>query len=257
MHPLSYAPGRCTLASSAYSDHVIDDRVIIADSFRTEYLSFIEEMRSQMNLSRWIGAFAITLLVTRMGFAYSARTDPPKQGVIDMLMEYMGARYPSVDASGDLLYVSVERQALFHVRHGKLLAEYRIATAKAGLGNNVDSYRTPTGLHMISEKIGDTIPPLGILKDREYTGVLADPDFAGVDKDWITTRVLWLDGLEPGVNKGGNVDSHGRYIYIHGTANERSLGSASSMGCIRMRNDDVIDLYGKVPVGALVVILDN
>lgn len=185
------------------------------------------------------------------------RTDPPKQGVIDLLMEYMVSKYPSVDASGDLLYVSIERQSLFHVRDGKLLAEYRIATAKAGLGSKVDSYRTPLGLHRISEKIGENVPSLGILKDREFTGVLADPDFAGVDKDWITSRVLWLDGLEPGLNKGGDVDSHARYIYIHGTANERSLGSASSMGCVRMRNDDVIELYRQVPVGALVVILDN
>lgn len=184
-------------------------------------------------------------------------TDPPKQGLIDLLMDYMGSKYPEVDASGDLLYVSVERQSLFHVRNGRLLAEYRIATAKAGLGSTVDSYRTPMGLHRISEKIGENVPSLGILKDREFTGVLADTDFAGVDKDWITSRVLWLDGLEPGLNKGGNVDSHARYIYIHGTANERSLGSASSMGCVRMRNEDVIELYRQVPVGALVLILDN
>ena len=184
-------------------------------------------------------------------------TDPPKQGLIDLLMDYMGSKYPAVDVSGDLLYVSVERQSLFHVRKGRLLAEYRIATAKAGLGSTVDSYRTPMGLHRISEKIGENVPSLGILKDRTFTGVLADPDFSGVDKDWITSRVFWLDGLEPGLNKGGDVDSHARYIYIHGTANERSLGSASSMGCVRMRNDDVIELYGQVPVGALVVILDN
>ncbi|MEZ4739014.1 MAG: L,D-transpeptidase [Flavobacteriales bacterium] len=93
--------------------------------------------------------------------------------------------------------------------------------------------------------------------DRRFTGDLADPDFAGVDKDWITSRILWLEGLEPGINQGGSVDSHDRYIYIHGTANERSLGTASSMGCVRMRNDDVIDLFERVPLGALVVILDN
>ena len=187
----------------------------------------------------------------------ASRQDPPKQGLIDMLMEYMDSKYPNVDISGDLLYVSVDRQSMFHVRDGRLLAEYRVATAKAGLGSDVDSYRTPTGLHVIKEKIGESVPPLGILKERRFTGVLADTDFAGIDKDWITSRVLWLDGMEPGINKGGKVDSHARCIYIHGTANERSLGSASSMGCIRMRNDDVIDLYEAIPVGALVVILDN
>jgi hypothetical protein len=183
--------------------------------------------------------------------------DHPKQGLADLLMEYMEVRYPEHRAQGDLLYISVQRQGLFHVRGGKLLAEYPIATASAGLGSEVDSYRTPTGLHRVSEKFGESVPPLGILKDREFTGAYADPDFAGVDKDWITSRILWLTGLEPGVNQGGNVDSHERYIYIHGTANEKSVGTPSSMGCVRMRNADIIALFEQVPVGALVVILDN
>ncbi|MBK8499591.1 MAG: L,D-transpeptidase [Flavobacteriales bacterium] len=181
----------------------------------------------------------------------------PKQGLIDLLMEYMEVRYPGHDLDGDLLYISVERQRLFHVRAGELLSEYPIATASKGLGARVDSYRTPTGLHHVSEKFGDGVPPLGILKDRDFTGEFADTDFAGVDKDWITSRILWLSGLEPGVNQGGGVDSHERYIYIHGTANERSVGKPSSMGCIRMKNNDVIALFDAVPVGALVVVLDN
>lgn len=181
----------------------------------------------------------------------------PKQGLIDLLMEYMDARYPDHDMRGDLLYISVKRQELFHVRNGLLIAEYPVATATAGLGSDVDSYRTPTGLHRVTEKIGEQVPPLGILRDREFTGAFADPDFAGVDKDWITSRILWLSGLESGVNQGGAVDSHERYIYIHGTANERSVGMPSSMGCVRMRNSDIIALFEQVPTGSLVVILDN
>lgn len=181
----------------------------------------------------------------------------PRQGLIDMLMEYMAVRYPGQDLGGDVLYISVQRQQLFHVLGGRLLGEYPIATASRGLGAEMDTYKTPTGLHRVGEKYGDAVPPLGILKDRVFTGQLADPDFAGVDKDWITSRILWLEGLEPGVNQGGQVDSHERFIYIHGTANERSVGSPSSMGCIRMRNADVITLYDRVPVGALVVVLDN
>ncbi len=184
-------------------------------------------------------------------------TAHPKQGLIDLLMEYMQVRYPDRASDGDLLYISVQRQTLFHVRGGTLLSEYPVATATNGLGAELDSYRTPTGLHRISEKVGDGVPPLGILKDRNFTGELADPDFAGVDKDWITSRILWLSGLEPGTNQGGTVDSHERYIYIHGTANERSVGTPSSKGCIRMRNADVITLYDQVPVNALVVVLDN
>ncbi len=180
-----------------------------------------------------------------------------QQGIIDLCLDYLASRYPTKQFNGDLLYVSVHRQALFHVRDGRLLKRYPVATAKAGVGSEDGSYRTPVGLHRVREKHGDDIPPLGILKDRVFTGEFADPDFAGIDKDWITSRILWLEGLEPGLNQGGRVDSHARYIYIHGTANERSIGTASSMGCVRMRNDDVIALYEQVPVGALVVILDN
>jgi hypothetical protein len=180
----------------------------------------------------------------------------PKQGLADLLLEYLEVRYTGTDLMGDILYVSVQRQSLFHLRRRRLLNVYPVATSGRGLGAETDSYRTPEGLHRISDKVGDEVPPLGILKDRVYTGELADVDFAGVDKDWITSRILWLDGLEPGVNKGGSVDSHDRFIHIHGTANERSVGTPSSMGCIRMCNADVIKLYDAVPVGAL-VILDN
>jgi L,D-transpeptidase YbiS len=181
----------------------------------------------------------------------------PRQGLVDMMLEYMEARYQGLDRQQDILYVSVHRQMLFHVKKGMLVAEYPIATASNGLGTLRDTYRTPTGLHRIREKIGDEVPPFGILKDRVFTGELADPDFAGVDKDWITSRVLWLEGLEPGHNRGGNVDSHDRFIYIHGTANERSIGMPSSRGCIRMRNADVIDLFERVPVGAMVLVADD
>ncbi len=197
------------------------------------------------------------LLALLLTHAIGASANGPYQGLVDLLLEYLQARYPQQSFTGDVLYVSVRRQALFHVRDMRIMRTYPVATAKAGLGSADGSWRTPTGLHRISEKIGDDVPALGILKDRLFTGELADPDFAGVDKDWITSRILWLEGLEPGLNRGGNVDSHARYIYIHGTANEKSVGTASSMGCVRMRNADVIHLYDQVPVGALVVILDN
>ncbi|MCB0764999.1 MAG: L,D-transpeptidase [Flavobacteriales bacterium] len=181
----------------------------------------------------------------------------PKQGLIDLLMEYMEVRYPEWKDNGDLLYVSLARQRMFLVKDRRLEQDYPVATSSNGPGMQRDTFRTPTGLHRIQEKIGGEVPPLGILRDREFTGQLADPDFAGVDKDWITSRILWLDGLEPNVNRGGDLDSHDRFIYIHGTANERSIGTPSSRGCVRMRNSDVIDLYDRVQEGMLVVILDN
>ena len=184
-------------------------------------------------------------------------TVAPKQGLVDLLIEYLGVRYPGVELEGDILYVSVARQTLFHVKGSQLVQEYSVATASNGLGSQKDSYRTPTGLHYIGEKFGKKVPPFGILKDREFIGLLAEPDPLGEDKDWITSRILWLEGMEPGHNQGGNVDSHDRYIYIHGTANERSVGRPSSRGCIRMLNSDVIALFEQIPLGTLVVVLDN
>ncbi len=183
--------------------------------------------------------------------------DASSQDLVDMLLEYMEVRYPGHDLNGNLLYIQVSSQRMVHVRGRRFVGEYLIATASNGLGSDNNSFRTPTGLHRVSKKYGDGVPMYGILKDRKFTGEIADPDFAGVDKDWITSRILWLDGLEPGHNKGGQIDSHKRYIYIHGTANERSIGTPSSRGCIRMRNADVIALYDQVPVGTLVVVLDN
>ncbi|HQW97975.1 MAG TPA: L,D-transpeptidase [Flavobacteriales bacterium] len=200
---------------------------------------------------RWCTIVLVAVLCTGMS------GDPLKQGLVDLLMEFMNARYPDRPQADDLLYVSVQRQQLIHVNRGRSVGIYPISTAKAGLGGDQDSFRTPTGLHRVSEKIGAGVPAFGILKDREFAGAMADPDFAGVDKDWITSRVLWLEGLEPGVNQGNNFDSHERYIYIHGTANERTIGTASSMGCVRMLNSDIIQLFDSIPVGTLVVILDN
>ncbi|HRH39224.1 MAG TPA: L,D-transpeptidase, partial [Flavobacteriales bacterium] len=106
----------------------------------------------------------------------------------------MEVRYEGQGMRGDLLYISVQRQRLFHVRDGVLLTDYPIATAANGLGAQMDSYRTPTGLHRVTEKFGDDVPPFGILKDREFNGQFADPGFADLDKDWITSRILWLSG---------------------------------------------------------------
>lgn len=197
----------------------------------------------------------VALLMAHCTFAQPGAH--PKQGLIDLLIEYMKARYPEHPIDGDVLYVSVQRQRLFHVRKGDLLNEFPVSTSSNGLGSKQDSYRTPIGLHRVAEKLGQEVPEFGIIKDRVFTGQLADPDFSGVDKDWITSRLLWLEGLEPGVNKGEGIDSYDRYIYIHGTANEKSVGTPSSRGCVRMRNADMIALFEQVAVGALVVILDN
>lgn len=180
----------------------------------------------------------------------------PKQGLVDLLLEYMTVRYPGTRLHGDILYISVRSQRLYHVREGHLLKEYTISTSAHGIGGARDSYRTPIGLHYVRERIGAGLPPWSVFRERVCTGELADSCRDGA-ADTITSRILWLSGMESGLNAGGEVDSYDRWIYIHGTADECSLGEPSSHGCIRMRNRDVIELFDLVQVGALVVIYDN
>lgn len=182
-------------------------------------------------------------------------TPSKKQVLADFLLEWMEVRYPSQPLEGPVIYVSVQSQRIYLVVNGNLMAEYPVSTARNGLGSLRNSQRTPEGLHRVARKYGDDVPPFGILKYRQYTGKVALPNSS--DEDLITSRILWLDGLEPGVNEGGDVDSMERCIYIHGTADEASIGTPGSQGCIRMLNKDVIDLYNRAPLGTLVIILDN
>ena len=112
---------------------------------------------------------------------------------------------------------------------------------------------TPRGLHRIAEKIGDGEPAGTIFKDRQVVGCVAE---LGVAAGGITTRILWLEGLEPGFNQGGNVDTHDREIYIHGTGDQTSLGRPASHGCIHLSDPDLIALYDLLPSGTLVWILN-
>lgn len=182
--------------------------------------------------------------------------DPhPQQGLADMLLEYLAVKYPTEDIAGDILYVSVARQRMYHIRGGHMLKEYVISTSARGLGAQRDSEMTPEGAHHVVQRIGQGVPPGGVFRERVFAGENAPP-FGAAD-DLITARILWLDGLEPGVNLGGSVDSRTRGIYIHGTPNEASLGRPSSHGCIRMCDADVIALFDQVAMGTLVVILNN
>ena len=108
---------------------------------------------------------------------------------------------------------------------------------------------TPLGLHRIVEKIGAGKPAGTVFKSRQVVGHTSQPEFADAK---ITMRILWLEGLEPGFNRGGNVDSHGRYIYIHGTADQKSIGQPASHGCIHLADADLVPLFDLLPVGTLV-----
>jgi len=139
-----------------------------------------------------------------------------------------------------------------------LLARYRVSTSSRGPGEVHGSEQTPRGLHVVCEKIGDGCAPGTVFVGREPTGELCSAEVVQREpgRDWILTRILWLQGLEPGRNRGEGVDSRGRFIYIHGTPEEERIGEPASHGCIRMRNDDVVELFDRVEVGTPVEILE-
>ena len=136
----------------------------------------------------------------------------------------------------------------------QFLKLFSCSTSQYGIGQVVDSRCTPLGLHRIAEKIGADEPAGTVFKGRKIIGHTSQPGFADAK---ITTRILWLDGLEPGFNRGGNVDSHDRYIYIHGTADQASLGRPASHGCIHLADADLIPLFDLLPAGTLVWIREH
>ncbi|MFO7582507.1 MAG: L,D-transpeptidase [Guyparkeria sp.] len=170
----------------------------------------------------------------------------------------MAARHQP-GASDQAIVVDVPSQQLYLFEEGSFLAQYPVSTAERGTGNREGSLQTPLGLHRVSERFGEDAPLGQIFRARKPTGEIAEI-LTGADeraaRDDVTTRILWLDGLEPGVNRGGDVDSKRRYIYIHGTPEEGRIGSPASHGCVRMSNRDVIELFDRVEVGALVDIIE-
>jgi lipoprotein-anchoring transpeptidase ErfK/SrfK len=155
-----------------------------------------------------------------------------------------------VDISEQRLYLYEGEEAI----KDKLIKSYPVSTSKYGIGSQSGSNKTPLGRHRIQNKIGDGAPEGMIFKARRNTGIIAEIN--GKDRsDFVTTRIMWLKGLEPGKNRGWRIDSYKRYIYIHGTAEEDKIGQPASHGCIRMYNSDVIDLFDRVKQGTEVNII--
>ena len=156
-----------------------------------------------------------------------------------------------------LLFVQISTQTLQFFRHEKIVRSFVISTSKKPPSNVKNSLGTPRGLHEIAERIGAGQPPGMVFKARVSTGhhFRELPDSADTG-NLITSRILWLRGLEPGVNRGGDVDTYERYIYIHGTNHEDRLGEPQSAGCILMSNLDIIELYEDLRVGDHVLIVD-
>jgi len=152
--------------------------------------------------------------------------------------------------------IDISQQRLYLKQNDDLIKSYPISSSKYGEGSTENSNMTPLGLHVIKEKIGTDVPinTLFISRINTKRTVNIENSRNKTKDDHITSRILWLDGLEEGKNKGKGVDSYSRYIYIHGTHEEGLIGEKASHGCIRMLNIDVIDLYNYVNIGTEVYI---
>ncbi len=159
------------------------------------------------------------------------------------LLSFPQARY---------LVVSIEKQTLLVCENETVVERYDASTSRFGHGNRENSLKTPLGIHRVREKYGAGAPAGRIFRDREDTG--EDWDHSQTGDNLILTRILRLEGLEEGINKGEGIDSYERYIYIHGTGREDLVGTPLSHGCVCMRNLDVIRLFDLVPEGTIVYI---
>lgn len=158
--------------------------------------------------------------------------------------------------AGPEVHIDVARQQLHLMLDGATLRTYPVSTALNGVGEHNGSGCTPRGLHRVRAKVGAGCAPGTVFVGRRATGEIHSSALAAQHpgRDWILSRILWLTGCEPGVNRGGAVDTLRRYIYIHGCPDDCTMGVPRSHGCVRMTNADVIDLFDRVAVGTRVCI---
>lgn len=152
--------------------------------------------------------------------------------------------------------VDIKHQTLTVLNQATPISRYSISTALNGPGEAANSGCTPRGQHIVRAKIGQGQPRYTVFVARRPTGEIYSADLAAQfpQRDWILTRILWLSGTQPGVNRLGSVDTMRRYIYIHGTPDSEPMGTPLSHGCIRMRNSDIEELFDQVSIGARVMI---
>jgi len=154
--------------------------------------------------------------------------------------------------------VQISTQRFLVYQNKQLIRDHLVSTAKNGAGEEYGSQKTPRGKHIIRAKIGHNCPVNTVFIGRRPTGEIYTPEMKKLypGRDWILTRILWLSGLELGKNRLGQVDTMRRYIYIHGTGDDVQLGSPGSRGCIRMRNEHLIELFDLIPIGTPLTITE-
>ena len=187
---------------------------------------------------------------TSKKFATAFRRSPSTGGPAPSPASRRGA------VSDTLVRIDLDRRHLDLYVDGRVCRSYPVSTAANGPGEQEGSECTPRGEHVIRARIGAGAAPGSVFVGRRLTGEHYTPALGAAhpERDWILTRILWLSGTEPGRNRLGSVDTMRRYIYIHGCPDEVDITVPGSHGCIRMRNDDVIDLFDRVEAGSRVVI---
>ena len=145
--------------------------------------------------------------------------------------------------------IDVGQQQLRVLEGRKVLKTYTVSTAKKGVGEKNGSFCTPRGRHIVRAKIGRGQPLNTVFVRRRPTGEIWSRELHAKypGRDWMLTRILWLSGKEPGKNRLGDVDTMRRYIYLHGTHDFAEMGKPGSIGCVRMRNEDIVELFDLVP----------
>ena len=156
------------------------------------------------------------------------------------------------------IVINLAAQSLRLEEDGSAIREYAVSTAANGAGEKINSFQTPRGLHRIHAKIGEGLPPNTVLRGRQPTGEIYSTQLARQmpQRDWILTRILWLEGCEPRKNLGGDVDTKQRYIYIHGAPDDVAMGKPGSLGCIRMTNTDIRELFDLTDMDMSVLIVE-
>jgi lipoprotein-anchoring transpeptidase ErfK/SrfK len=154
------------------------------------------------------------------------------------------------------IVISVPEQSLALYEGGRNTRRYAVSTARNGVGERKGSFCTPRGEHLVRAKIGAGAAENTVFVGRRPTGEIYSPELAlrFPGRDWILTRILWLSGCELGVNRLGDVDTMRRYIYIHGSPDAVPMGVPGSIGCIRMRNGDIVELFDAITPGTAVSI---